>query len=280
MKPLSEQTLYEILEIPADAPASEIERAYERARSLFAPDSLATYTLMAPDEAADLGRRIEEAKLVLLDPVARAGYDARLSSGTPPPYAGHTDDSTPPVAATAPPEFGMPATMATPEPVREVAATAPVQPPAPAQTPVPTPVLVAAAAPVAAPLPIAPPPEPVAAVEAAKPVPTPVPRAPEPARTSEPPAPFLADPPVWTGEWLRRAREARGLSVANLAERTRITRHHLANVEADAYGSLPAPVYLRGIIMSIARELRLDGQKVARSYLEAMTGAAAKNQIR
>ena len=33
------------------------------------------------------------------------------------------------------------------------------------------------------------------------------------------------------------------------------------------------PVYLRGIIMSLARELKLDGQKVARSYLEHMAAA-------
>jgi cytoskeletal protein RodZ len=47
-----------------------------------------------------------------------------------------------------------------------------------------------------------------------------------------------------------------------------VTRHHLENIEADRFGALPAPVYLRGILMSLARELRLDGQKVARSYLE------------
>jgi cytoskeletal protein RodZ len=58
--------------------------------------------------------------------------------------------------------------------------------------------------------------------------------------------------------------------VAQLAERTKITRHHIENVEQDRFRMLPAPVYLRGIVMSIARELRLDGQKVARSYLEHM----------
>jgi len=69
---------------------------------------------------------------------------------------------------------------------------------------------------------------------------------------------------------LRRAREARALSVGQLAERTKITRHHIDNLEADRFRQLPAPVYVRGIVMSIARELRLDGQKVARSYLEHM----------
>jgi cytoskeletal protein RodZ len=75
---------------------------------------------------------------------------------------------------------------------------------------------------------------------------------------------------TWSGEMLRRVRESRGLTLQQVAERTRITRHHLENIELDRFKALPAAVYLRGIIMSLARELRLDGQKVARSYLDRM----------
>jgi cytoskeletal protein RodZ len=78
----------------------------------------------------------------------------------------------------------------------------------------------------------------------------------------------------FSGELLRRAREARGLTVAQICERTKVIRHHIENLEGDRYDKLPAPVYLRGILMALAKELRLDGQKVARSYLEAMQGAA------
>ena len=78
---------------------------------------------------------------------------------------------------------------------------------------------------------------------------------------------------------LRRVRESRGVTVQQLAERTRVTRHHLENIEQDRFAALPAPVYLRGIIMSLARELRLDGQKVARSYLDRM-GAAPEGEPR
>ena len=80
---------------------------------------------------------------------------------------------------------------------------------------------------------------------------------------------------AWTGEMLRQLREARGLTLAQVSERTKVTRHHLENVEAERFEALPAPVYLRGILMSLSRELRLDGQKVARSYLERMAAAAA-----
>lgn len=231
MKPLAEQTLYEILEVPDDAPLGEIQRAYDRVRSLYAPGSLATYTLMAPEEQALLGQRIEEARSVLFDPVARAGYDARLASGTPIPRPGRTSDSRPTVTATAPPGFQLSAEGPPPAAPPEAAAAPSHQPPSPA------------------------PPEP----------PPPAARTPDKA--------IFPEGTRWTGEMLRRAREGRGLTVVALAERTKITRHHIDNVEQDRFDKLPAPVYLRGIVLSLARELRLDGQKVARSYLEHMAAA-------
>jgi len=80
----------------------------------------------------------------------------------------------------------------------------------------------------------------------------------------------------FNGEVLRQVRESRGLSLAQLAERTRISSKHLENVEADRYTALPATVYLRGILMNIARELGLDPLKVSRSYLTLATGPKKK----
>jgi len=292
VKPLSEQTLYEILEVAENAAPSEIQKAYERARELYAPGSLATYTLMAPEEVDLLGRRIEEAKNVLLDPVARAGYDARLASGTPMPRSGRTSDSTPTVTATVPPGFQVDAMASRAQPHEP--AVAPAPPPAPEMAvpaaPPPPPLALAPSAPALPPAPAAPAATPVPVVFlAATPAAVPIPA--QPAEAAPPPAAAAPSPvavaPVrapekalvvpegtpWGGELLRRAREARGLSVAQLAEKTRITRHHIENVEAERFDKLPAPVYLRGIVMSIARELRLDGQKVSRSYLERMAAA-------
>jgi cytoskeletal protein RodZ len=50
----------------------------------------------------------------------------------------------------------------------------------------------------------------------------------------------------------------------------------LENVEADRYAALPAPVYLRGILMSLARELGLDGIKVSKSYLALVEASKGK----
>jgi cytoskeletal protein RodZ len=78
---------------------------------------------------------------------------------------------------------------------------------------------------------------------------------------------------AWTGDALRRVREARGITVPQIAERTKVTRYHVENIEAERFSALPAPVYLRGILLSLARELRLDGQKVARAYLDRAAAA-------
>jgi Mce-associated membrane protein len=78
LKRFLEQNFYDLLEISPSATPEEILRAYERARSLYGAGSLAAYAVLTPEEGAVLARRIEEAGDVLIDPEARAGYDARL----------------------------------------------------------------------------------------------------------------------------------------------------------------------------------------------------------
>ncbi|XXF80983.1 helix-turn-helix domain-containing protein [Myxococcaceae bacterium GXIMD 01537] len=88
--------------------------------------------------------------------------------------------------------------------------------------------------------------------------------------TPPPPRPRYAEIPPdaeFNGELLRRVRESRGYTLHQLAERTRISLRHLENIEADRYKDLPAQVYLRGILMNVARELALDPLRVSRSYL-------------
>lgn len=308
MKPLAEQNFYEILEVRQDAAAPEIESAYARARELYGPGSLATYSLVAPEEAALLAARIEEAKRILLDPESRARYDAGLAavaeaaetavriaatgSGAvaagpqrpwlvpptmtprPPPPAPEPAKVEPPAQPKAEAEEAgaeAPTALETKEegpkadeakPVAAVASAEPVIEPKAEIAEAPVEAVAAAPAPVASV-----PPEPPAVVPAGpillkKEVPA------EPQRAFPVP-----DGAVWSGEALRKVRESRGLSVRELCERTKITRYHLENIEGDRFTLLPAAVYLRGILVAVARELRLDGQKVARSYLERMSAA-------
>lgn len=81
MRPLSEQDHYEILEIPRGASPQAVERAYRLARSTFADDSLALYSVVDPHDAEAIRLRVEEAYRVLSDPRERAGYDATLPPG-------------------------------------------------------------------------------------------------------------------------------------------------------------------------------------------------------
>ena len=78
------------------------------------------------------------------------------------------------------------------------------------------------------------------------------------------------------GELIKQVRMARGVSLQQLSERTRISTRHLESVEADRYNALPAPVYLRGILMSVSRELGLDGVRVAQSYLQFVEAHRSK----
>ncbi|MBZ4409080.1 helix-turn-helix domain-containing protein [Myxococcus sp. XM-1-1-1] len=98
------------------------------------------------------------------------------------------------------------------------------------------------------------------------------------ARTREP-RPRLPDIPAdaeFNGELLRRVRETRGYTLQQVADRTRISSRHLENVEADRYTALPAQVYLRGILMNLARELGLDPLRVSRSYLALASEKSGK----
>ena len=79
----------------------------------------------------------------------------------------------------------------------------------------------------------------------------------------------------FNGELLRQVREGRNISLQLLADRTRISSRHVESIEADRYDQLPAGVYLRGMLMSIARELGLDPLRVSRSYM-ALAAAVEK----
>jgi cytoskeleton protein RodZ len=62
------------------------------------------------------------------------------------------------------------------------------------------------------------------------------------------------------GEALRSTRERRGLSIAEVAQDTRISPRFLEALEAEQFDELPAPVYVRGFIRSYASYLKIESQ--------------------
>lgn len=74
--------------------------------------------------------------------------------------------------------------------------------------------------------------------------------------------------PEYTGALLREIREARGLSISEISDRTRISRTVLLALEEERYEDIPnARVYVRGFVRCVARELELDMDEVSRSYV-------------
>jgi cytoskeletal protein RodZ len=75
------------------------------------------------------------------------------------------------------------------------------------------------------------------------------------------------------GEEFRSAREARGLSVSDVAEQIHIRSVYLAAIENEEWTSIGAPVYVRGFIRTYARFLGLDGEAAVARFNDAVPAA-------
>ncbi|MBI2413021.1 MAG: helix-turn-helix domain-containing protein [Deltaproteobacteria bacterium] len=60
------------------------------------------------------------------------------------------------------------------------------------------------------------------------------------------------------GEYLRRERELRGVSIGKIYEATRVPMKYLAALEADEYDTMPHPTFIKGYIKTYCKALGLD----------------------
>jgi hypothetical protein len=295
VKSFREQTYYELLEVQRSAPADDVRAALRRALDAYAPDSVALYALVEEDQAEALRSRLQEAARVLLDPAARAGYDRMLGLEPEPPAANgalwaedeeeealsegpypRTEPASLEKAAPASPLPGDQASLRLDTrparwPARGAGSPAGIRPPG---LPAPTQRMPPGGGSALGP--------PRPGAEARAPAAPPAPAVEEVAAVSAPTEerPRMPELPAdveFNGELLRQVREARGLTLQQVAERTRIGRSHLERVEADRYADLPPSVYLRGILMNLARELKLDAGRVSKSYL-ALAARAGRTE--
>jgi flagellar biosynthesis protein FlhG len=88
-----------------------------------------------------------------------------------------------------------------------------------------------------------------------------------------PPMPELGPRTEYSGAMLRQVREALGIELREVAERSKIGIAYLQSLESDAFGRLPAPVYVRGFLSEYARILGLDPERVKDTYLERYRAA-------
>lgn len=257
---MSARCPYEVLEVSPGASFAEVRRAYERVRAIFGPSSLAVYSLVSPEEQRAMLLEIEDAYRILADPELRRAHDEE--HGHPPPEAvdaepkrtAEPEVSIPPARGDDPevairPEFtpaGRPVAM-------EVAPLVePVHAPAPEVK-------------TAEPLRSEPPDRraPVAPAHARQ---TPPPL-PESARPPAPPMPEITPQTEFSGPLLRSIRLARALTIQDIAQRTKISPTHLESIEQERWDWLPARVFVRGFLISVARELGLDPEQVCRTFL-------------
>jgi cytoskeletal protein RodZ len=68
------------------------------------------------------------------------------------------------------------------------------------------------------------------------------------------------------GQQLRRAREARNLTLRELSDQTRISRRHLEAIESDDYKQLPGGIFNRSFIKSFARTVGYNEDEAVRAY--------------
>jgi cytoskeleton protein RodZ len=68
------------------------------------------------------------------------------------------------------------------------------------------------------------------------------------------------------GEFLRRERELRQISLDDVAERTKISRRYLEAIEEGQYDRLPGETFVRGFIRSYAQSVGLDPQDALLMY--------------
>ncbi|MFI5399800.1 MAG: helix-turn-helix domain-containing protein [SAR324 cluster bacterium] len=287
MNSLKSQNYYDILGVGRHASAEEIRSAYEISRHTFQENSLATYSLFSDQENREILALIAKAFETLFNPESRRAYDAVLQwqEGEPSPAAPGgrpgvpgTQALAPPgshgaqpggaapqgAAARAPPDGDAPRRTAAPtpggEPMRHEnprpAGAAPAVPPSPAARGAPAPTVSTAS-------PGPPLAKPAAASAAHKPAP--VAHAPAPGAARDE---LLQAGARFDGATLKRVRQSLGISLEDLAERSKIRRAYLEYIEEEDFQFLPAPVYVKGFVTLVANFLGLPAQRVADDYMQ------------
>jgi curved DNA-binding protein CbpA len=255
------ETFYDTLDISPNATAHEVREAYVRTKSTYTKDSLALYTIISPEEREEVLKTIEEAYLILSNHEKRREYDRSFGLiNTSNPFEGKVISID---------RAGSPDTQSS-EAIQSHVESVPEAHPSTAATGGSDEITVG------------PPEGTFLNVE-------------DSARSSAPAvaaSPTRAKPPnhlfevrspsaeldaallhaieieeEWKGHFLRRVRDAYKISIEEMAGITKVTKTYLLAVEEENYQRLPAPVYVRGFVIQMAKVLRLPHEKVAGAYL-------------
>ena len=240
-------TWYEVLDVGPGASDAELKEAWQRSLALVEGRTLGGYFLLDPLAVESARADIDAAWAVLSDPERRAAYDRSL--GLPASTTLPTATTTTTLPTTTLPTTTLPAKSTTRAPSLKFLAPVMDDAPPPSGAAAAT-VVPAAAPPLSAPLSTS--------------VPTTL-----PATASPPPFPsalFALEGEV-NGQVLKKLREARGMTLDELAEQTKIRRPYLQAIEEQDLENLPSRVFLRGFLTQVARALRVDKHRLAEGYV-------------
>jgi cytoskeleton protein RodZ len=79
------------------------------------------------------------------------------------------------------------------------------------------------------------------------------------------------------GEKLRQAREARGSTISEVAEQTRISAQYLEAIENNDYRTLPGGIFNKGFVKSFAKYVGVDEQEALQDYARLMSDQGEEN---
>ncbi len=82
------------------------------------------------------------------------------------------------------------------------------------------------------------------------------------------PAPSVPADADFSGTLLREVREALGIELREISERTKIGIGYLGAIEEERFEKLPAPVYVRGFLVEYVKMLGLDVERVLETYFQ------------
>jgi curved DNA-binding protein CbpA len=282
----SDANYYEVLEIRPDASAQDVRNAYLRLKASYRKDNPALYSVLDPSETEEMIGKIEEAFHVLSDPDARRDYDERhgfserierkifsldqaIQERSPPMESNHeADPLNPPstdfegMSLKGEQGFG-----------GSTAYSLPTQTPSPFdRTPRPATEGASFLSQNSAPPPPATPTRgsdsgfverrqtygrreadrlPVSGTRP----------------TGDPILAEIANETEWRGTTIRRIRELRRYSLDDLAQITKISKTYLIAIEEESFEKLPAPVFVRGFLLQIAKTLKIPTEPVAQAYM-------------
>jgi len=79
------------------------------------------------------------------------------------------------------------------------------------------------------------------------------------------------------GDEFRAAREARGLSLSDVAEQIHIRSVYLVQIEKENWSAIGAPVYVRGFLRTYGRFLGLDAERAVAQFNESSAAGGSSS---